>query len=193
MCEEERRQVMGYNIVPAHPKVNQHDARNLPLEDNTVDMVFVDSPYSDNEKYNDHPDDIGKISCEDSRFFDELEKVAQEACRVLKPGKVFAWLIGDQWVRKRFTPVGLILYDRLCKYFDPVDIICIARRSQSSNTGVWHYRARKFNFFLRGFKYLLIMKKPGGDVRKHYEPVKWVFYQRDLEAKRTEQKVAENG
>ncbi|MFH0924896.1 MAG: hypothetical protein V1872_04575 [bacterium] len=26
-------------------------------------------------------------------------------------------------------------------------------------TGIWHNRARQFNFYLRGFKYLFIMKK----------------------------------
>lgn len=184
VCKEEGRRVIAYDIEPAHSEVKQNDARSVPLPDNSVDMVFIDSPYSDNERYNEHPDDIGKISCEDERFFDELEKVASEAQRVLKPGKVLAWLIGDQWVKKRFTPVGFILYGRLCKYFDPVDIISVTRRSQSSNTGVWHYRAKKFNFYLRGFKYLLITKKPGGDVRKHAEPIRWAFYERGRKAKR---------
>lgn len=184
VCNEEGRRVIAYDIVPAHPEVQQNDARSLPLEDNSVDLVFIDSPYSDNERYNEHPDDIGKISCEDERFFDELEKVAIEAQRVLKPGKVLAWLIGDQWVKKRFTPVGFKLYDRLCNYFDPVDVVAVTRRSQSSNTGVWHYRAKRFNFFLRGFKYLLIVRKPGGDVRKHAEPIRWAFYEREAKAKR---------
>jgi len=71
-----------------------------------------------------------------------------------------AWLIGNHWRKKSgFIPVGLKLYERLGKYFEPVDLICIARWHQTSNTPVWHERARKFNFYLRGFKYLFIMKK----------------------------------
>lgn len=160
VCKEEGRRVICYDINPQHPEVIKNDSRHIPLEDNSVDMVFIDSPYGDNVRYSDEPEDIGKISAEDERFYEELEKVAKEIFRILKPGKVMGWLIGDQWVKRRFTPVGLKVYNMLTQFFDPVDIICVVRRGQSSHTGLWHYRAKKFNFFLRGFKYLLIMHKP---------------------------------
>lgn len=160
VCEEEGRRVIGYDINPQHPKVTRNDARHIPLQDNSVDMVFIDSPYGDNVKYSTEPEDIGRLSAEDNKFYEALEQVAFEINRILKPGKVMGWLIGDQWVKKKFTPVGFRLYDILTKYFDTVDVICVARRNQSSNTRVWHYRAQKFNFYLRGFKYLFIMRKP---------------------------------
>jgi len=163
VCEEERRKVIGYDINPQHPKVIYNDSRKIPLDDNSVDLVFIDSPYGDNVNYSNDPADIGKISAEDPKFYEELEKTAKEIYRILKPGKVIGWLIGDQWVKRKFTPVGFKIYNMLENYFEPIDIICVARRGQSSNTGVWHYRAKKFNFFLRGFKYLLIMKKPTGE------------------------------
>ena len=172
VCKEEGREVIGYDLTPKRPDVIQNDARKIPLADNSVDMVFIDSPYGDNVNYSDHPDDIGKISCEDERFYHDLEKVALEIYRILKPGKVMGWLIGDQWVKKTFTPVGFRLYDRISRYFETVELICVARRGQSSNTGVWHYRAKKFNFYLRGFKYLFIMRKPEATVTK----VKWAKY-----------------
>ena len=160
VCEEEGRKVIGYDINPQHPKAIKNDSRKIPLGDNSVDMVFIDSPYGDNVSYSDDPRDIGKISAEDVKFYEELEKVAQEIYRVLKPGKVVGWLIGDQWVKRKFTPVGFKVYDMLTKYFEPIDLICVARRNQSSKTNIWHYRAKKFNFFLRGFKYLILVKKP---------------------------------
>ncbi len=180
VCKEEGRQVIGYDIAPAHPEVIQSDARNIPLDDDTVDLVFIDSPYSDNIKYSDHPDCIGKISCEDERFFEELEKVAKEAYRILKPGKVLGWLIGDQWVKKRHTPVGFKLYQHLSKYFETVDVICVVRRGQTSNTGLWYNRARRFNFYLRGFKYLLVMRKPDSNSvqKEKTRSVKWTSYER---------------
>ncbi len=179
VCDEEGRFGIGFDISPAHPKVIQADARQIPLPNSTADLVFIDSPYSDNINYSDHPKCIGKISCEEERFFDELEKVAKEILRILKPGKVMAWLIGDQWVKKRFTPVGFILYQRLLKYFEPVDIVCVVRRGQTSNTGLWHYRAIKHNFFLRGFKYLFIMRKPDATQKQRKRTKhKWHFYER---------------
>ncbi len=159
VCKEEGRRVKGFDIEPYRKDIIKGDARNLPLESETVDFVFIDSPYSDNIKYNDHPNNIGNISCEKSEFFVELEKVGIEIKRILKINKYLGWLIGDQAKKKKFTPTGFKLYSILVKYFKPVDIISVTRHNQSSNTGIWHYRAKKFNFFLRGFKYLLIMKK----------------------------------
>jgi len=160
VAKELKRRVIGYDIAPYRGDIIQNDARAIPLKDNSVDFVFIDSPYSDNIKYSDHPADIGRISCEKEEFFNELEKVAQEICRILKPSKEMAWLIGDHWRKKSgFIPVGFKIYQMLIKYFETLDIVCVARRHQTSNTPVWHERAKRFNFYLRGFKYLFIMRK----------------------------------
>ena len=117
VCREENRRCICFDISPPRSDIIPADARRIPLKDETVDMIFIDSPYSDNIKYNEHPDCIGKISCEDERFYDELEKVMRECYRILKPGKILGWLIGDQWVKGVFTPVGFKIFERLCKYF----------------------------------------------------------------------------
>ncbi|MCK4256104.1 DNA methylase, partial [candidate division WOR-3 bacterium] len=151
--------VLGFDIVPYRTDIiKQADARKLPLNE-IADFVFIDSPYSDNIKYNDHSDNIGNISCENPKFFEELEKVAKEIYRVLRPGKYMTWLIADQAKKKKFVPVGFNVYYILEKYFKPVDVICVTRHNQTSNTPIWHQRARKYNFYLRGFKYLIIMQK----------------------------------
>lgn len=161
VANELNRKVIGYDIAPYRDDIIQNDARKIPLENNSVDFIFIDSPYSNNVKYSNHPDCIGKISAEREQFFEELEKVAKEIHRILKHDKIMAWLIGDHWRKKSgFIPVGIKLYQRLSKYFETVDIICLTRRNQTSNTSVWHRRARQFNFYLRGFKYLFIMSKP---------------------------------
>ena len=181
VCKEEGRRCIGYDIVPTRPDIIQNDARKLPLENESVDMIFIDSPYGDNIKYNEHPANFGEISAEDENFYKELEKTMAESYRVLKPGKVIGWLIGDQWVKKKFTPVGFKIWARLSKYFETVDIICVTRRNQSSNTGVWHYRAIKWNFYLRGFKYLFIMRKPlatADGQPKNGDKVAWTRYDR---------------
>lgn len=180
VCKEEARRCIAYDISSTRTDIIQNDARSIPLPDNSVDMIFVDSPYGDNVKYNDHPLDIGKISAESERFYDELERVMDECYRILKNGKVLGWLIGDQWVKKRFTPVGFKIYERLCKYFEPVDIICVVRRGQASNTNIWYKRALQFNFYLRGFKYLLLMRKmPQKGLKKEEErKIMWTQYER---------------
>ncbi len=159
VCREENREVLGFDIVPYRKDIKQADARNLPLDDEVAEFVFIDSPYSDNIRYNDHPDNIGNISCENPQFFEELDKVAEEAHRILKIGGHIAWLIADQAKKEKFIPVGFKLYYILEKYFKTIDIICVTRHNQTSNTPIWHQRARKYNFYLRGFKYLIIMQK----------------------------------
>ena len=158
VCKEQNRRVLGFDIVPFRDDIIQADARRLPLEDSMADFVFIDPPYSDNIHYNDHPDNIGHISCESPLFFQELEKVAIELKRILKKGNYLTWIIADQAKKGLFSPVGFKLYFILEKYFKPVDIICITRHNQRSNAPIWHERAKKHNFFLRGFKYLFIMK-----------------------------------
>ena len=179
VCMEEGRKCIAYDISPPREDITQNDARNIPLTDNSVDLIFIDPPYGDNIKYNEHPKNIGRHSAESNEFYDELEKVMKECHRVLKPGKVIGWLIGDQWVKKKFTPVGFNVYQRLTKYFDTRDIICVVRRGQSSNTGIWHNRALRFNFYLRGFKYLLVMKKALDDLpKKEDRKIEWFQYPR---------------
>lgn len=161
VAKELGREVIGYDVSPYREDIIQNDARHVPLKDNSVDFVFIDSPYSNNVKYSDNPDCIGKISCEKEEFFEELEKVTKEISRILKQGKVMAWLIGDHWRKKTgYIPVGFRIYEKLRKYFETVDIVCVTRKNQTSNTGIWHKRARDFNFYLRGFKHLFIMRKP---------------------------------
>jgi len=179
VCKEEGRDCIAYDIAPTREDIIQNNARKIPLSDNNVDMIFIDSPYGDNIKYNDHPDNIGKISAETENFYDELEKVMKECHRILKPGKVLGWLIGDQWVKKKFTPVGFNIYQRLSKYFETVDVISVVRRNQTSNTGIWHNRAIRFNFYLRGFKYLFVMRKPSFDSEQSSKRVvNWTQYPR---------------
>jgi DNA modification methylase len=179
VCREEGRRAIGYDITPVRSDIIQNDARNIPLANDSVDMVFIDSPYGDNLRYSDHPDNIGNISSESEKFYDELEKVMSESYRILKDGKTLGWLIGDQWVKHRFTPVGFMIYNRLCKYFEPLDMICVSRRGQSSHTGPWFNRARRFNFYLRGFKYLIIVKKTTQRaISSEAREIEWTYYKR---------------
>ncbi len=180
VCREEKRMVIGYDIHSTRRDIIKNDAREIPLEDNSVDMIFIDSPYGDNIRYNTEPENIGNISSESEEFYDELEKVMKESHRILKEGKVLGWLIGDQWVKRKFTPVGIKIYERLCRYFEPVDIICVSRRSQTSNTVAWQNRARSFNFYLRGFKYLIIMRKYSRKLEQSQNRrINWAQYDRN--------------
>lgn len=42
VCREEGRRVIGYDITPVRSDIIQNDTRKIPLDDNTVGMVFID-------------------------------------------------------------------------------------------------------------------------------------------------------
>lgn len=187
VCKEEKRRVIGYDVSPTRPDIIKNDARKIPLPDDAnAKLVFIDSPYGDNIKYNNEPMNIGNISSEDESFYDELKKVMDESFRILGEGGVIGWLIGDQWVKKKFTPVGFKIYQKLIDAgFETLDVICINRRGQYSHTAPWFNRARRFNFYLRGFKYLFIMRKPEKNAKQKIEDrkVSWAHYERNKNGK----------
>jgi hypothetical protein len=84
VCKEEGRKVICYDISPPPYRTDiiQNDARNIPLPENSADLIFVDSPYGDNIRYNEHPDCIGKISSETELFYEDLEKVIKDCHRI---------------------------------------------------------------------------------------------------------------
>jgi hypothetical protein len=187
VCKEEKRRVIGYDITPRRPDIIKNDARKIPLPDDTkAKLVFIDSPYGDNIKYDNESANIGNISSEDESFYIELKKVMDESYRILDDGGIIGWLIGDQWVKKKFTPVGFKIYQKLLEArFETVEIVCIVRRGQYSHTAPWFNRARRFNFYLRGFKYLFIMRKPDNNVnpKDKERKVKWAHYERNRNVK----------
>jgi hypothetical protein len=110
-------------------------------------------------KYSDDPRCLGRLAAPDPAFYDALEEVAREARRVLRPKGILAWVISDEYRRHVFTPVGFRAYERLANHFEPVDIVCLARRNDRSGNPMWEHRARKRGFYLRGFKYLFLMRR----------------------------------
>lgn len=181
VCREEGRKCIAFDIAPTRNDIRKNDSRQIPLPNSSVDLIFIDSPYGDNIKYNTDPSNIGEISAQTKLFYDEMESVISECSRVLKPGRVLGWLIGDQWAKRHFTPVGFNVYQRLAKHFETLDVICVVRHAQSSNIALWHSRALRHNFFLRGFKYLFLMKKSApGEASDQREKARWTTYDRGI-------------
>ena len=63
VAKELNRKVIGYDLNIVRQDIIKNDSRKIPLPNNSVDFVFIDSPYSNNIKYSDDEKCIGKISC----------------------------------------------------------------------------------------------------------------------------------
>lgn len=154
------RKARGFDVAPFREDIEQADARSIPMKNDTVDFVFVDPPYSTHIDYSDDPRCIGKLDANSPAYYRAMENVFNECFRVLRDRRYLALYVSDSFKKgKPFMPIGFELFAILRKKFKPVDIICVTRHNAKLKRNHWHTAAVEGNFFLRGFNYLIIMKK----------------------------------
>ena len=163
VARELGRRALGYDVAPTRADIFRADARELPLEDEKADFVFMDPPYSTHVEYSDSPDCIGKLDAHESAYFEEMERVFAEAERVLRDRRYLAVYVSDTFDKKRgFVGIGARLFTRLERRFRPIDHVCVVRGNRTLEKPGYHRAAEAENFFLRGFNHLLIFKKERG-------------------------------
>jgi DNA modification methylase len=161
VCRDLGRRVLGYDLAPTRDDIFRVDARKLPLEGEKADFVFVDPPYSTHVEYSPDPRCIGKLDSREPAYFEAMEQVIAEIDRVLRPDRHMALFCSDSFKKgKPFSPIGVRLFSLLERRFEPVDIVCVTRHNRTLKRRHWHTEAVAGNYFLRGFNYLFIMRKP---------------------------------
>ena len=160
------RRARGFDLSPARADVETGDARTLPLEAASTNLVFMDPPYGDHIHYSDDPKCIGKLSAYEPAYVREMGRAIGEAHRVLCAGGVLALYCCDVWdARRGFAPVGLQLLAQIADRFDLIDVVCVVRHNRTLEMGNYHKAAAEQNFYLRGFSYLLLGRKPAAPAR----------------------------
>jgi len=142
-------------------KILNRDAtkKNKDLKNESLDFVMMHPPYADIIKYSDGIDgDLSQIHDIDT-FCDEMEKVAKESFRVLKPWKYCAVLMGDTRREKMYQPMAFKIMERFLKsgFALKEDIIKVQHNCKA--TGFWKKRSEEFNFLLIMHEHLFIFKK----------------------------------
>jgi len=74
--------------------VDIKDARELDLDEESVDAVITDIPYASMIKYSDLPEDLSTID-DYPKFIDELEIALKKAGKALRKGKYFVIFVAD--------------------------------------------------------------------------------------------------
>lgn len=145
-------------------RVENGDARKLPIEDGVCDLVFMDPPYSTHLEYSDDERCIGKLSAFEEAYFDSMAEVFGEAERILRPGGHLAIYVSDSYENRRgeqvFCSIGSEFYCMLRRRMAPVDHVAVTRGNAKLEDREFHDAALEGNFYLRGFNHLLIFRKP---------------------------------
>jgi DNA modification methylase len=149
-----------------HPQSKQKakvgDARNLSfLKDNSFDLVLTHPPYMNIIKYSNGkiPDDLSNISSL-PKFCDEIEKIARQFYRVLKPDKFCAILIGDTRKGKHFVPLAFNVMQRFLKVGFVLKEDIIKVQHNCTTTERWRTKAKQDRFYLIMHEHLFVFRKP---------------------------------
>jgi len=138
------------------------DARKLKtVKNNSIDFVLTHPPYADIINYSDGriKADLSNIHSIDA-FCDEIETVAQECFRVLKPDKYCAILIGDTRRKKFYIPLAYKVMERFLKagFVLKEDIIKVQHNCKA--TGFWVKKSKEYNFLLIMHEHIFVFYKP---------------------------------
>jgi len=147
---------------PSEQKVKVGDARDLSfLKDDSFDLVLTHPPYMNIIKYSDGkiPADLSNISSL-PKFCDEIEKIAEELFRVLKPDKYCAILIGDTRKGKHYVPLAFQVMQRFLKVGFVLKEDIIKVQHHCSSTKRWESKAKRDKFYLIMHEHLFVFRKP---------------------------------
>lgn len=140
------------------------DARNLDLiQDESVDLIATHPPYANIVRFTNNKieGDLSNVRNVDE-FINEMEKVAKECYRVLKPGKHCAILIGDTRKKKHFVPITTRAMEIFLKtgFILREDVIKLQWKMKSTRE---KWRGTKYDFLLLAHEHLFIFRKLGRD------------------------------
>ncbi|MGI6373728.1 MAG: TRM11 family SAM-dependent methyltransferase [Patescibacteria group bacterium] len=142
-------------------KVLKRDARNLnKAKDESIDLILTHPPYADIIKYSEGKikEDLSNIHNLEE-FANEMEKVAKELYRILKPGKFCAILIGDTRRQKMYQPLAYQVMDRFLRAGFKLKEDIIKRQYNCQATGFWVEKSKQSNFLLIMHEHLFVFQK----------------------------------
>jgi len=176
VCKDLGRKGMGFDLGPTRGAIRKADARELPVDSEIADFVFVDPPYSTHVRYTQDERCIGELSAlPDSEdrgraYYESMDRVIGECARVLKRGGHLGLYVSDSFKPRKgrsgrptagsFAPIGFELFAMMRSRLEPVDIICVTRGNRKLNKGPMGRAARERGYWMRGFNYLFVMRKP---------------------------------
>ncbi|MEM9082783.1 MAG: DNA methyltransferase, partial [Planctomycetota bacterium] len=125
VCRDLNREPRCFDLRPIRDDIQHADARELPIENESVDFFFVDPPYSTHIDYSDDPRCRGKLNAggedDGAAYYESMGIVIDEAHRVLKNRRYMGLYVSDSFKKGRpFMPIGFELFAMMRERFKPV-------------------------------------------------------------------------
>ncbi len=137
--------------------VRKGDATRLDyIKDDSIDLICTHPPYADIIHYSDNnKEDLSLLSME--AFLDKIKMVANESFRVLKRGKICAFMMGDIRRKGNVIPLG---FDTMQAFLDAGfknKEIIIKEQHNCQSTDYWMNKNRKF--LMLAHEYIFVFMK----------------------------------
>ena len=140
------------------------DARNLNLiKNNTINLIISHPPYANIISYtknsNNKPDgDLSKVHSIDE-FCGEMDKIAKEFFRVLKPNSYCAILMGDTRRHKHQVPISFRVMQSFLNTGFILKESIIKIQHNTTTAPLWAKLSIKSNFLLLMHEHLFVFRK----------------------------------
>lgn len=109
VCNLLGRKCIAYDIKPPERRndIIHNDSRKIPLDNDSVDMVFLHPPYWDMVYYTKVEERLPDLSRAKTlgEYLSMLKQVLRECYRVLRGGKYLCILLGDRVKEGNFIPL----------------------------------------------------------------------------------------
>ncbi len=137
--------------------LKQGTAVNLNFfKDDKIDFICTHPPYANIIKYSEKIEgDLSLLTVE--YFLQEMKKVASEAYRVLKKGKMCAIMMGDIRKNRKVIPLGFYVMQCFLEVGFTNQEIIIKQQHHCNSTNYWKNKNR--DFLLLAHEYILIFQK----------------------------------
>lgn len=143
------------------PELVLGDARDLSaIENDSIDLICAHPPYAGIISYSANAVDGDLSTLSVPEFVAEMQKVARESYRVLKPGRQCAILIGDSRKSKHIVPIGFLTIRAFLNAGFTLRELVIKRQHNCKTTGFWYSNSIRYNFLLLAHEFLPIFEKP---------------------------------
>ena len=132
-------------------------ATNLKfIKDNSIDLICCHPPYANIIRYSENiPDDLSLLSYD--FFLESIRIVASEAHRVLKAGKICAFMMGDIRQNGNTKPLGFESMNAFCSAGFSLKEIIVKTQHNCRSTQLWENTAK--SFLLLAHEYIFILRK----------------------------------